>query len=243
VILSGMIGSRQGWVECPYVPCPAGPEDLARALVSFDLPGGLRLAFVPGVETAGHRGFPDVMRGEETQIAGLLAGAGPGRRVLLLPGTHSKWAVAAEGRIADFSTFMTGEVFAVMVQHSILGRLMTGDRHDPEAFARGLDQAAGGLLLNDLFSARTLGLFGELPGTGLRAYLSGLLIGHEIAEAKRGGLIGTGDAEVMVVGSASLSPLYVEALRHNCLAAVAAPADLAATGLFGIARAAGLVGP
>lgn len=235
VLMSGMVGSRQGWVECPYVPCPAGPEDLARGLVAA--PAGSASAFiVPGVTTTGGgSGFPDVMRGEETQIAGEAAESA----VYLLPGTHSKWAAVSGGRITRFATFMTGEVFAVLRQHSILGRLMAGDAHDAESFGRGLRQARSGTLLNDLFSARTLGLFGALAPAGIGAYLSGLLIGHEIAEAQ--GRFATGGT-VTVIGSTALTPLYLDALAAHGIAARAGTADSAARGHFAIAAAAGLLG-
>ena len=126
----------------------------------------------------------DVMRGEEAQIVGALAARGLDDAVLCLPGTHAKWARAAGGRIVRFRTYMTGEVFAVLRQHSILGRLMHDDVDDDAAFDRGVARAAeAGGLLHHLFSARTAGLFDRIAEPRLASYLSGLLIGDEIASA------------------------------------------------------------
>lgn len=179
VFAAGMIGSRQGWREVPYLPCPTGLDELASALAAV-APG---VFIVPGVVATSADGIPDVMRGEETQALG----TGISDGIVVLPGTHSKWVRLERGRIVAFATFMTGEVFAVLAQQSILGRLMAGDEEDDAAFARGLarGRAESGALLHDLFSVRTLGLFRAIPETGLRSYLSGVLIGNEIAAAMR----------------------------------------------------------
>ena len=214
VLMAGMIGSRQGWVEAPYVPCPAGPADLARHIV--EVPGAPGVRVAPGVSFAAADGRHDVMRGEETQIFGALAGAGTGRRVLCLPGTHTKWAVVEDGRIVWFATAMTGEVYAVLQAHSILGALMTGEAQDPSAFRRGLDRSGqDGGLLHHLFGVRAQGLVGAIPATGLRSYLSGILVGHEVAAM----VAATRPETVVLVGAPALCALYAEALlRHGCAA-------------------------
>ncbi|MCC7276080.1 MAG: 2-dehydro-3-deoxygalactonokinase, partial [Alphaproteobacteria bacterium] len=122
-ILSGMIGSRQGWVEAPYVSCPATLQALGDALVALEVPGFGAVRLVPGVTRRDAAGLPDVMRGEECQIFGAVAllGAASGR--FLLPGTHSKLVDVEDGRIVAFRTFMTGEVFAALRGHTILGRM------------------------------------------------------------------------------------------------------------------------
>jgi 2-dehydro-3-deoxygalactonokinase len=241
MIASGMIGSRQGWREAPYVACPAGLPELAAGLLPVDSDRG-RVWLVPGVTCRSADGTPDVVRGEETQIFGCAAAAG--QRFFVLPGTHSKWMLVEDGRIVRFFTFMTGEVFAVLTQHSILGRLMAGDAPDPEAFKAGLARARrGGPLLHDLFSARTLGLFDLLPAAGLNSYLSGLLIGSELA-----GVAGLAAAdssertvsEATIVAGAALARRYEEALAVVGIAAEVAPADVAARGLARIAAAAGI---
>jgi 2-dehydro-3-deoxygalactonokinase len=243
VLAAGMIGSRQGWREVPYAACPAGLPDLAAGLVAVPAEGGRAVLLVPGlIRPAAAEGFPDVMRGEETQIMGdLAAGHATGRRCYVLPGTHSKWAWCDQGRIARFATYMTGEVYDVMVRHSILGRLMEPGGPDDAAFAAGLERAgrsagAGpGRLLHDLFSARTLGLAGILPPQALASYLSGLLIGAEIAAAD------TTAGEVTVLGSGTLAPLYGRAAAAAGLRVALGETDAAARGLHAIARAAGLI--
>src|ERR1043165_9978059 len=186
VILSGMIGSRQGWKEAPYARCPAGADDLVKALATIDH-GGRAISLVPGLSTD-NGGMPDVMRGEETQIFGALALSKRAEGLFLLPGTHSKWAEASGGRIVSFRTFMTGEVFGALKDHTILGRLMRPGA-DAEGFARGVREGAAlgsaGAQLNRLFATRTYGLMDQLADTALSDYLSGLLVGAEIAEATR----------------------------------------------------------
>lgn len=234
----GMIGSRQGWREAAYVACPAGIDALAGALLEVDAGAGFRI--VPGVSVVDGDGVPDVMRGEETQIFGLDAADG----VAVLPGTHSKWVLVEGGRITRFATFMTGEAFAAMSGHTILGRLMTGTDHDEDGFARGVahggrDAAGRGGLLHRLFGARTLGLFDRVPGHALHSYLSGLLIGAEIAEARA--WLGRPPAEVAVIGAPALARSYAAALGAGGIRARIAPADAAARGAYAIARRAGLV--
>lgn len=246
VIMAGMIGSRQGWHEADYIDCPVDVDSLAGRLASVADGEGRVARIVPGVARIDADDVPDVIRGEETQIAGALVGQGT--EIFVLPGTHSKWAIAEEGRIVWFSTFMTGELFGILCRHSILGRTMAGDDHDPAAFHRGFDyglaaDAGRGGLLKRLFSARTLALFARLPESGTRSYLSGLLIGCEIAEAGRaaGERLKDG-APIVVLGGAKLSAAYVEGLARAGMEASVGPSDCAALGLARIARAAGLIG-
>ncbi|MEN9627252.1 MAG: hypothetical protein RJA10_479, partial [Pseudomonadota bacterium] len=168
LVASGMVGSRQGWVEAPYLPCPASLQAAAAQLTAVPLLGGAVLHIVPGLVCTGPDGQADVMRGEETQLWG--AGLADGS-CCLLPGTHSKWAwVGADGTIERFQTGMTGELYAVLVQHSILGRLMQPGTAAPAAFADGarLGLAEHAHLSHLVFAARTAGLMGarradELP--------------------------------------------------------------------------------
>jgi 2-dehydro-3-deoxygalactonokinase len=238
-LASGMIGSRQGWREAPYAECPAGLDAVARGLV--EIPGE-NLVLAPGVSFIDADGVPDVMRGEEAQIFGAFADGGSG--IAVLPGTHSKWAEVEGGRIRRFATFMTGEAFAALSGHTILGRLFEGEAFDAGGFARGVAHAAlkqkgRGGLLHRLFSARTLGLFNKAPPQALRSYLSGLLIGWEIEEAAA--WLRRKPLEVTVIGGAQLSAAYRAAFKQRGVAAEAAPADAAALGLWRIAAAAGLV--
>ena len=218
VIASGMVGARQGWLEAPYVACPAGAAEIARATVLA--PGGVRI--LPGMSCLDARGAPDVMRGEETQILG----AG-GDGVFVLPGTHSKWARVEGGRIVDFATFMTGEVFAVLKTHSVLGRMMTPSR-EGGGFRLGLE-AAGALehpgdLLHAAFMARSFGLFGTVEADQLAEYLSGLLIGAEILAGARGAKSAT------VIGTPELATRYVKAGAHLGVAMTPAVENCATLG-------------
>jgi 2-dehydro-3-deoxygalactonokinase len=235
VLMSGMIGSRQGWVEAPYLPCPADLTQLAGQLCP--VPGHNCVWIVPGLSLH-DSGRRDVMRGEETQIAGAI---GNGSGVVILPGTHSKWVRVEGGAIADFATFMTGELYDVLVKHSILGRLMADDPGDREGggFAKGLaaaqdsDFGLGG----SLFSARTLGLFGDVPAGALGDYLSGLLIGHEVREAKSR----YPTLRAAVIGSEKLVERYGKAIRLFGIEPRPLGEDAGVNGLVAIARRAGLV--
>jgi 2-dehydro-3-deoxygalactonokinase len=186
VIAAGMVGSAQGWMEAPYVVTPADSAALVAGIVRVKTLKGITVHIVPGVLEEG--ALPNVMRGEETQIFGALendaAHQEPHTGLIGLPGTHAKWAFVSAGRIERFYTFMTGETFGALRDHTILGRTMRAtDQADMAAFIRGVDTAkdaghAG--MLATIFSTRTLGLTGQLKPEQQADYLSGLLIGHEL---------------------------------------------------------------
>ncbi|MGC8476863.1 MAG: 2-dehydro-3-deoxygalactonokinase [Acetobacteraceae bacterium] len=213
VLICGMAGSRQGWLEAPYLPCPAGPADLVAALteVPFDW---AEVRLVPGLAGTDPEGVAEVMRGEETQLAGALpeiARLGAGVRLACLPGTHSKWVRLEQERILDFATHMTGEAFAALRGHTILGRTMSdGAATDLAAFDRGLARAAQpGGLLHHLFGVRAEALAGRLAAAAGASYLSGLLIGHETRAALKDVAAG---AVVPVIGAPELTALYARAI-------------------------------
>jgi len=183
IVVSGMITSRNGWVETPYVTMPTGPEHLAQSLVRHQSQSGALIHFVTGATTE-HISGPDVMRGEETQVIGSAA-LGLSDGVFVMPGTHSKWVHVALGKIQDFATYMTGEVFASLKDHTILGTLMEMSDFDLSAFQKGVSAAQDrrANLLHDLFHVRTLPLMGKLKETETADFLSGLLIGTEIVAA------------------------------------------------------------
>lgn len=240
VLLCGMVGSRQGWVEAPYLPCPAGPEEIAAALTRIPF-AAAPTWLVPGLSTTDAAGVPDVMRGEETKLIGLLAALGPGQddapALVCLPGTHSKWARIGGGRILGFATAMTGEVRATLLEHSILGRLAApGAAGSEAAFLRGVRRAreAGGLL-HHLFGTRALGLTGGLAAADTEAYLSGLLIGHEVASVLAGE--GVPEGPVHLAGAAALCHRYALAFAEFGLAHRLNDPDLALCGLQLLARA------
>lgn len=238
-LMSGMVGSRQGWAEAPYVECPAGLDDLVRGLLWLQ-PG--RLAIVPGLSTEVD-GIPDVLRGEEVQVFGALQSlADPaGDHTLVLPGTHSKWLRAQGGRITGFATHMTGEVYALLRQQSILARMLPAEDagFDADAFDAGVAQATTpGGLLHHVFAIRTLALFERAGGNALASRLSGLLIGEEL-RAQAGQL--PAGVPVSVIASPALALRYQRALQARGHAVRLAPNDAGWLGVLAVARAAGLV--
>jgi 2-dehydro-3-deoxygalactonokinase len=240
LIASGMIGSRQGWIEAPYCKCPAGFEAIAASLMGVP---GTRLFIVPGLMCQDSDEVPDVIRGEETQVFGALPERIGARQVVVLPGTHSKWVIAGPEGVDTFATFMTGELYAVLREHSILGRLAAAGVDDA-ALDRGVRHSLrhDAALTHDLFSARTLALTEALAPTGVDDYLSGLLLGAEIAAARAWLARRRLEREtVMLLGDAALSARYRRALALAEIDAVLGPSDAAARGLWRIARHAGML--
>ena len=233
VLICGMAGSRMGWIEAPYLACPADPKGLARALIRA--PSELSVHIVPGVSFDG-AGEPDVMRGEETKVLGL----GLDRGVVLSPGTHPKWIFVEDGRIAHFRTYMTGEMFNTFQGGGTLAQLMADGPFAAQAFAQGVERAkAGADLLHSLFGVRTLGLFGKLEGAQLRSYLSGLLIGTEIVDALQHA---PGVSRVTAIGSRELIHHYKMASSHFGLKIEPVAAEaLVPAALWRMALDAGLV--
>jgi 2-dehydro-3-deoxygalactonokinase len=235
IVMSGMIGSRQGWLEAPYAACPAGEDEIAAALVAVPCESLAQVFIVPGISAMGEDGAPDVIRGEETQIIGAMRAAGGRDGVFVLPGSHSKWARVEEGRIVGFKTYMTGEVFAALKDHTVLGRLMpapTGATSGETGFRAGVAAARRlrrpGDLLHAVFMTRTLGLFDLLPAAELADYLSGLLIGAEILAGAQGA------ARATIVGSAALDARYRAAGAELGLEFATAPLNSATLGQLAI---------
>ena len=202
VLACGMVGSRQGWVEAPYSTAPCAPPGAAEAVA---VPG-MDVRILPGVKQDRPA---DVMRGEETQIAGYLATHPGFDGVICLPGTHTKWVHISAGEIVSFRTAMTGEMFALLSRHSVL-RHSVGTGWDADSFAAGVDQAISRpeALAASLFSLRAEGLLDGLTPDAARARLSGLLIGAELA-AMRPYWLGR---DVSLIGAESLSRAYADAL-------------------------------
>lgn len=210
IIMSGMIGSRQGWQETDYMSCPFELKDLAASLVTIPDPD-YTVQVVPGVSCEQAEQY-DVMRGEETQLLGALLQHADERRVFCIPGTHSKWGLLNGQSLAYFKTYMTGELYTVLLKHSILGKgVMTEVPFDQRSFCQGLTAAKGqDSLLARLFSARTQLLQQQLSSQQVPAYLSGLLIGDEVLAATQA----FQDQTIMVVGDHKLVEVYQLALTH-----------------------------
>lgn len=208
LLMAGMVGSNRGWVEAPYVPCPAGLEELARGLVWAE-PG--RTAIVPGVSLLdGARA--DVMRGEEVQLLGAVAaGEIPADCLVCHPGTHNKWVRVRNGRIDSFTTIMTGELFNLVKEHGILADLLSQPADDGDSFRSGVREGLCGAALTQLlFSVRARVLLGAADRKDAASYASGLLIGADV----RSGLAGAPDEDVIVMGRPELTRLYATALAE-----------------------------
>ncbi|MGE0238881.1 MAG: 2-dehydro-3-deoxygalactonokinase [Parvibaculaceae bacterium] len=206
VLMCGMVGSKLGWAEAPYIATPADLASLARHLHPVPFDGAARIAIVPGVSCS-ERGVPDVMRGEECQVLAVLAERRLRDAVLLLPGTHSKWVQVRDGKLTAFRTYMTGELYNALTSSGTLAQLMEQGEADAAAFTQGLRQAQAegpGALTHLLFGVRSLGLFDRMKRASLAAYLSGLLIGVEMMDAAAW----SGTREVIAVGSPKLLENY-----------------------------------
>ena len=243
VIACGMVGSAQGWSEAAYRHTPVDVASLGLALHKVRSLRGVDVHIVPGVIE--QVGLPDVMRGEETQVLGVLQSFAASAELLIgLPGSHSKWVEVIAGRITHFDTFMTGELFAVLSTHSILGRTQKiAGQFQAEAFDRGVrvalspDGQRG--VLSTLFSARTLGLTAELAAEQQSDYLSGLLIGHELAGLPDR----TRNTPIILVGATALCARYQRALALCGFSQVSLAQQATERGLWQLALAAGLTQP
>ncbi|MAS03998.1 MAG: 2-dehydro-3-deoxygalactonokinase [Ahrensia sp.] len=212
VVMCGMVGSRQGWVEARYLTVPVSLADVAAAAVR--IPGVDRdIRIMPGLSRT-DRQSPDVMRGEETQLLGVTRLAPiAGERFVCMPGTHSKWVRMSGDSVLDFVTFLTGEAFAILSHHSVLRHSLSGGQVDPasvafrDAVRASLDTPAD--ILARLFSIRAAGLLQDLEPAAAAARLSGYLIGQEIAGAKARFAL---PDRVDLIGDPKLGALYGEAL-------------------------------
>jgi 2-dehydro-3-deoxygalactonokinase len=207
ITLCGMAGSRNGLLEAPYAECPVSAQAWSRQSAVFALDG------IP-VQIMGGNGAPDVMRGEETQIFGALALApelAHGRQLLALPGTHGKWAWLENGCVMAFQTFLSGEFFALLCDHSTLLRASDNDADEADGFAVGCASAGNKeALLGALFHARSAQLRSGRSAGWARAYLSGLIIGHEIHEMLSA--VST-DVPISLIGDPALNARYAKVLQ------------------------------
>lgn len=245
VMICGMAGAKQGWIEAPYVTVPAAPDRIFDAAVR--VPATTReIRIVPGLAQR-DAAAPDVMRGEETQLAGAVDRLGPGRHLVCMPGTHSKWVLVEDGVVTAFQTVMTGELFSLLSSRSILSHA-TGPEPPPvdprsAAFRRGCASGlaqSGGIAI-DLFRIRAASLLHGLEAVDAAALLSGLLIGAEIAACRA--RFGTGLDAVTLIASGTMRDLYETALSEVGMGHTSIDADEAVRdGLRAAARRCGLVG-
>jgi 2-dehydro-3-deoxygalactonokinase len=227
VLLCGMAGSRNGWREAPYLPCPVDLRALGAAALRFEADGS-PVAIAPGLSCRSRLGSPDVMRGEETQIAGAIAlhpGLGTGSHLLCLPGTHTKWASLEDGKVCDFLTALTGELFALLRDGSTLlraaaaGPAQTAAGDSRDGFELGIETAAApgrSSLLHGLFAVRSRQLLDGSSRDWALAYLSGLLIGADV----RGAIpLFAATTAAVLIGDGALNERYAYALRREGIAA------------------------
>jgi len=218
-VLAGMVGSTIGWREVPYLKCPAKPAAIADAALRFEA-DGRAIAILPGLSCKGKTGAPDVMRGEETQILGALRlhpNLAKGRHVFCMPGTHAKWVVVDDGAVTQFQTALSGELFELLRRHSVLARDSADVDPQSAAFSLGLDFARANRksdLLHLLFSTRSRVVTGEMAKGDAGSYLSGLVLGKDIATAMA--LLEVApfnmDGPVQLICTPALAALYGKAL-------------------------------
>jgi 2-dehydro-3-deoxygalactonokinase len=206
LLMAGMVGSNRGWVEAPYVPCPAGLDELAGKLAW----AGEREAIVPGLSYVGDD-RADVMRGEEVQLLGAIAsGEVEPNGLICHPGTHNKWCDLRRGKVHSFQTVMTGELFSLLKEHSILGDLLGGDVEPNDVFRAGAHKGLyDEALPADLFGIRAGVLLGQRKREEAAPYASGLLIGTDV----RIGLATPVATEITVMGRPELTRLYAAAIE------------------------------
>ncbi len=241
IVASGMITSRNGWHETPYLSLPANINDFANALTPLTLSNDIVIHFITGASYENENGVPDIMRGEETQIIGEVEASD--NEIFLLPGTHSKWAITQDEKIIGFTSFMTGEVYAVLKEHTILGALMKEcSSLNDDAFLKGvlMQQKQDISILHQIFTARTLALFDKLENEDIADYLSGLLIGEEIKSA-----LNQYDANketiIKIIGRGDLAARYARALDAFGLNHKIINDEVTAMGHYKIAKKAGLL--
>lgn len=225
IVLGGTIGSRNGWQQTPYLPCPVSAHDIKHHMLPVDNDSNLDIRILPGVKAQNAYGNQDVMRGEEVQIFGVLDLLKTDKAAVCLPGTHSKWCGAQNDKITSITTYLTGELFAVLRDHSSVGLVMQGAEFDEQSFCLGLDAAQSGEpFLQQLFAVRAASLVDQPLGAHNASYVSGLVIGHETHAIAQMRAV---DGPLIVVGSDILNARYQLAFARWQMETVIVPADAA----------------
>ncbi|TQV89223.1 2-dehydro-3-deoxygalactonokinase [Aliikangiella coralliicola] len=234
VLMSGMVGSRNGLKETQYLPTPCSAKTISLALESVEL-FDRSVKIVPGLCFIEDEKTSDVMRGEEVQILGAVNKLSNDCELICLPGTHSKWAVVEDGKIRRFSTFASGEMYSTLLSLDLFKGIIFSKSFDKESFQKGLDasfQTAG--FLNSIFSGRVKLLSGELDDIHLSSYLSGVIIGYEILSATK---IYSSNSKVVIVGSHYLQELYTLAFSHfNIESFCLEPDTTYVSGIYSLAK-------
>ncbi|WP_077342294.1 2-dehydro-3-deoxygalactonokinase [Pseudocolwellia agarivorans] len=215
VLMAGMVGSKNGWKEVPYVNTPLNIQTLSTGCTLFSLSRGNKVLIIPGVCHNDIHDRQDVMRGEEVQAFGLAAKLNLNEFDAIFPGTHSKHVQWQTNELTSVRTYMTGELYALLSEYSILGRNLVTQTQDIDfkVFSSGVMAGHSMSLSHALFMARTQALFHKVPESLVLSYLSGILIGNELADL-------TFTSTVYIVGDNKLSELYVKALNileHNAI--------------------------
>ena len=230
VMACGMVGARQGWVETPYLKAPCVPIDKNQLTVATTKDTRIQVTLVPGVM---QHNPADIMRGEETQIAGFIK-ENPGfDGIVCLPGTHTKWVNVKAGQIEKFKTFMTGELFGVISNETLIKHSLSTKGWDQDSFKKGVLQGfkSPGTIASDLFSLRAESIVNELDFDAAKSTLSGLLLGLEL----NGVQDYWKDRDVTIIGSELLSNNYQQGL--NILGGECKPFDLETATLSGLTSA------
>jgi len=209
VLLSGMVGSTIGWKEAPYLSCPVSQQDIAKGRISFSA-REVDFSILAGLRVTNPLGAPDVMRGEELQLLGWMRsqGGANGKQLFALPGTHNKWALSDNGEISNFLTAFTGELFALLRNHSILITEQSSFSFNESVFMQGVEAVKNmgeAQLVHALFTTRAKQVLGEIAKEDGLSYLSGLIIGADV----RGALKLFGDCDsITIIGEATLTQHY-----------------------------------
>jgi len=227
VIMQGMVGARTGWIEAAYAPCPVRVDQLTEAATRLDIDGH-PAAILPGA-TVTECGEADVMRGEEVQVFGAAALTGLSDATICIPGTHCKWARLEGGALTGFQTYISGELYQLLLRQSLVGALADGEAMDPAAFRRGLDRGTSQPLAHAVFAGRASTLTGGLLPAQVAPFLSGVLIGAEIAARPE-------TADILLMASGVQAELYAQALDH--LGRGYRTVDAEAATMAGLSRAA-----
>lgn len=236
VLMAGMIGSRNGWFETGYLSCPVSVDSLTANIIPLPDLYSHPVYVVPGISALAVSGLPDVIRGEETQIFGVVDASSANNLMVCVPGTHSKWVQVENNKISHFSTFVTGEIFAAIRHCGSISSILTEGVSDPDAFMDGVgaSQHAGGLL-NHLFSVRACAVTNRNALNLNHSYLSGLLIGAEIKSALE---IYPGTSKILVLGTDALIHDYNSAFSGLGIAVSSSTSEQAfIKGLWKLANA------